>query len=481
MTSLGNSMRNRFSVLAWCAAGASFAAGLAGCVRYQPAPVAPAESAAALESRSLADAGLRIFIETNSSPLSEWPLKTWDFQKLALAGFYFHPSLDVARAQWGTAQAGVKTAGGRPNPVLTATPGYSINPASGVSPWFPSVSIDVPIETAGKRGHRVAYAQQLSEAARWSITSTAWQVRSGVRTSLLDYTAARQRAALLQKQLAAQQQSAVLIEQRLQAGAATRSELTVLRLAQARTGLDQAEAARQAAEARARIAEAIGLPARALEGVEFSFDLTTAGDAGKDLTSAEARQKALLGRSDVLAALAEYAASESALQLEIAKQYPDLHLNPGYQFDQGEHKWSLGLSVELPLLNQNQGPIAEAMARREETAARFLALQARVIGGIDRALAVRAATLDQVDRQRQFTRLAQDQAASVEALFKAGAADRLELSNAQIEASASDLAFLEAQIKAQQAIAQLEDAIQHPLGAEIALARGRTSQTHSKP
>jgi outer membrane protein TolC len=257
--------------------------------------------------------------------------------------------------------------------------------------------------------------------------------------------------------------------------------LTPLRLAQARTGLDQAEAARQAAEARARIAEAIGLPARALEGVEFNFDLTTAADAGKDLTSAQARQEALLGRSDVLAALAEYVASESALQLEIAKQYPDLHLNPGYQFDQGEHKWALGLSVELPLLNQNQGPIAEAIAKREETAARFLALQARVIGGIDRALAVRIATLDQVDRQRQFTQLAREQAASVETLFKAGAADRLELSNAQIEASASDLAFLEAQIKAQQAIAQLEDAIQHPLEAGPSLARGRTSQTNRKP
>jgi outer membrane protein TolC len=35
----------------------------------------------------------------------------------------------------------------------------------------------------------------------------------------------------------------------------------------------------------------------------------------------------------VLAALADYAASEAALRLEIAKQYPDIHLNPGYQLD----------------------------------------------------------------------------------------------------------------------------------------------------
>jgi outer membrane protein TolC len=66
--------------------------------------------------------------------------------------------------------------------------------------------------------------------------------------------------------------------------------------------------------------------------------------------------------------LAEYNASQSALQLEIAKQYPDIHLNPGYEFDQGDNKWSPGLTVTLPILNQNKGPIAEAEAKRTEAA-----------------------------------------------------------------------------------------------------------------
>jgi len=47
------------------------------------------------------------------------------------------------------------------------------------------------------------------------------------------------------------------------------------------------------------------------------------------------RRQALQGRADVLAALSDYAASESALQLEVAKQYPDVHLNTGYEYDQG--------------------------------------------------------------------------------------------------------------------------------------------------
>ena len=92
-------------------------------------------------------------------------------------------------------------------------------------------------------------------------------------------------------------------------------------------------------------------------------------------------------RPDILASLSEYAAAQSAVQLEIAKQYPDVHLGPGYEYDQGQNKWALGLSVELPVRNRNQGPIAEAQAKREEAAARFIDLQARVIAEIDRALA----------------------------------------------------------------------------------------------
>ena len=58
--------------------------------------------------------------------------------------------------------------------------------------------------------------------------------------------------------------------------------------------------------------------------------------------------------------LAEYQASQSALQLEIARQYPDVQLGPGYEFDQGDNKWMLGLGVTLPVFNQNQGAIAAA-------------------------------------------------------------------------------------------------------------------------
>src|SRR5260221_7426485 len=90
---------------------------LAGCAHYQDQPLSAIRVAAEFEERSLDNPALKTFLEQNlHRQLSVWPIKTWDFQSLALAAFYYHPSLDVARAQWNVAQAGMKTAGGRPNP-----------------------------------------------------------------------------------------------------------------------------------------------------------------------------------------------------------------------------------------------------------------------------------------------------------------------------------------------------------------------------
>ena len=178
---------------------------LIGCARFESRPITPSETAAALEGRRLDDAGLKKFLETNLGPaLEAWPLVSWDLKTLTLAALYFHPSLDLARVQWQAAEAGVRTAGARPNPTLGLTPGYDTSAVNGLSPWIPFFNLDVPLETAGKRGHRVARAERLSQAARLNIATVAWQVRSGVRANLLDFATANQRAILLEGQVAAQ-------------------------------------------------------------------------------------------------------------------------------------------------------------------------------------------------------------------------------------------------------------------------------------
>jgi outer membrane protein TolC len=346
-------------------------------------------------------------------------------------------------------------------------PGYDTT-HSVPSPWLPAVSFDLPMETAGKRAHRLAAAGHLSESARLNLATVAWQVRSHLRSSLVDLAAAQQRDALLQEQVSFQEQIVERLDQQVQAGAIASSETAPFRVALQKLRLDRAEAQSRRVEARVRVAEALGVPAGALDVAQLSVDLLTLPHTAADLTSAEIRRAALQNRTDILGALSEYAAAQATLQLEIAKQYPDVHLNPGYQFDMGDNKWSLGITFELPVLNQNQGPIAEAVARRTETAARFNALQAGVLAEIERTVEVfRIAEKNAVT----LTALAETQARrrdSVEAQLRAGATDQLDLLNAQAESAASQLVRLEGQAKLQQAVGAMEDAVQRPLDADTA-------------
>jgi outer membrane protein TolC len=478
--------------VAICVAGLCF---LAGCAHFEAKPLSPDQTAAQFEARSLDDPGLKKFIEQNRRPFGVPPLggkdqsdprkrgtpNEWDFETLTLVALYYHPSLDVARAQWAVAQAGIKTAGARPNPAANLSPQYTSNSPSGESPWIASLAFDGVIETAGKRGYRIDQAKQLSESARLNLASQAWQVRSGLRTGLLDYTAARRRVVLLQSVQDAQQQILKLLEGRLKAGDIAATELTTSRVALIKTQADLADAQRQVTDSHAAVAQALGLPLRALEGRELKSDLSGEGvpplhragilpakkEQGQDaLATDEARSRALHSRADILAALAGYAASQSALQLEIAKQYPDIRLGPGYEYDQGLHKWGLAVGTDfLPVFHRNEGPIAEAQAKRAEAAARFLALQAQVIGEIDRALAARTAAQEQLrqidtllDTQRKYVQ-------SVEAMVKAGASDQFDLRSAQLEAATAELARLDATVRAQQALGQLEDTVQVPFEA----------------
>jgi outer membrane protein TolC len=451
----------------------AFLLALAGCTHFEPKPLDMARTAADFEARALDTPELRNFVETNLGPVTTWPLQRWNFEQLTFAALFLHPRLDVARAEVASARAAQITAGAQPNPTVGVTPEYTFNPADAVSPWIATIQFDLPIETAGKRAYRITKARQLSKAARLRLDSVAWEVRSAVRAAWLDLHEAEQRASLLARQLDVQQRLLAALETKLSLGALTTGEVIPARLACARTRKEISDARVQADEARARLAAAVGVPLKSLPPLSVLSDEVK---TDVSFASAEARHRALVSRTDLLAALADYVAADTTLKLEIAKQYPDVHLGTGYQFDQGENKWALGLTVEIPVLNRNQGPIAEAEAKRAGAAARVLALQARIIGDVDHALAVwqgaqsRLAALAEV-RAEQEARVK-----SLQAQLDAGALELLDLLGAEVELAAGQLLHWDAKLKALRAVGELEDTIQFPLPLDLSL-----NSRHSKP
>jgi cobalt-zinc-cadmium efflux system outer membrane protein len=435
---------------------------IAGCATFHAQPISALETASSFEARTLDNTDLKKFIEANlHRAVTPWPPKSWDLTMLTFAAFYYHPELDIARAEWDVAKAKVITAGEIPNPGTGFVPEYAFNSPTGVSPWILGLKFDIPVETAGKRGYRIAQAKHLSEAARLNIETVAWHVRSRLRTCLLNFYTSIQTEKILEKQIAIQEDIVKLLEERLAYGEISLPELTIERISLDKTRTILNGTQKQIAENRVRIAEALGLPVEAFAGTDIAFNLLE--KLPENLPSRDIRRQALLNRSDILSALSEYEASQSALQLEIAKQYPDIHLGPGYEFDQEENKWSLGFSVQLPVFNRNEGLIKEAKARREESAAEFIALQARVIGEIDRESAGYHEALKKLQAADEMLLTQKGQTQTIKEQFDLGEKDRLALKNAEIEMFSNELLRLESFALLQQSLGRLEDAVQQPL------------------
>ena len=426
---------------------------LAGCATYQPKDLKPAATQAQLESRTLKDEGLQRFLATHNAPIAP----EWDLARLTLAAFYFSPELDLARAQLAETEAGVRTAAARPNPSFNFTPGYNQDATGGVTPWILGYALDLPLELAGKRTYRTAEARAQAEAARLNLASAAWATRTAVRRALTDLHAAESAAALWREQRPLLAQAVQIVEAQVKAGEVSPLEAAQSRIALNRAALAARESDRAVTLARSRLAEAIGVPLMALSDVRLSYLGLTEPIAPLDFI--EARRMAAQNRADLLAALSDYAASQSALQGEIARQYPDISVGPGYQLDQGEGKWSLSLGVTLPVFHQNQGPIAAAQARRESAAAKFLSLQHRVLAEVDRTAAAYTSALGDLETINALRANLTQQARTLRAQQAAGETSRLDLTRAQLELADNARAELDARVRAEQALTAFEEAV----------------------
>lgn len=434
-----------------------------GCLSFHAKPVLPEQTAAGFEARTLDDPGLRGFMEKNGRSSSVWPPPSWDISSLTLAAFYYNPDLDVARAQWDVAKAARVTAGERPNPTLSVNPEYAPNEPPDQSPWVVGVSLDIPFETAGKRGYRTKQSEALSDAARAHISRVAWLVRSRVRTSFLAYYAATQAETILQAQQKKLNENRELFERRSKGGWVSPLALTQAEVLAGKTDVAVDEARRLEIVAQGQLTDAIGITTQELVRVKISFD-----DLDKPVLLSPSdftalRRQAMRTRSDLLEALANYAAFQHALQLEIAKQYPDIHLGPGYLFDQGISRWGLALIEALPIFNHNRGPIGEAAARREESAARFRALQDQVIGEIDHAIAGYSAAQNKYETAHRLLETHTKQDQSLQRLLHPGDLSRLTLFRAQLDIDSTRLITSDALVQFYLAEGALEDALERPL------------------
>ncbi len=437
-----------------------------GCAFYRPNPLDPSENAHLLESRSLEDPGLRLFLDRQGRSPKHWPKRSWNLSDLTLVALYENPDFAVQRTTVALARAGITTAGQRPNPGISSFAALNsivIAPEE-TSPWALGLLFDVPFETAGKRGIRLQRARDLAMAEKFRLGQAAWNVRSLVRRRFLICVRQIRQSENLKREVEIRTRILALWHLRHVAGEASAMDENTARISLEHARLSLNASREFESSSRVALAQAVGLPEKALKGIRLSFaDLETVPSFDR-LPAPSVQRAALINRLDIRAALAQYAASEEALRLEVANQYPNFHLGPGgYSFVQGDNMWSVGFSIPLPILNQNQGPIAEARARRRRAYARFTALQFQVIGQIEAALIHYRGSLQSSETTRRILARQKDYQRQVDRRFRAGEVGRMTLMNGKLALLMAESDRLIALSKAQRTLESLEDAVQAPL------------------
>jgi outer membrane protein, heavy metal efflux system len=428
-----------------------------GCGAVDRRPLDPVASESEFRSRRLTDPKLRAFLEGRGATPGPWTVET-----LALVAFYFHPELDVERARVERARAGSRTASAWPNPVVGVDGGRALSPERGVNPWLYALDLKLPIDELWKRGHRIEAADHLADAARMELLEAAWRVRSRLRAALVRHLLDLREADLRRVDAELRAQAATLAERKLALGDAFFLDVSTARSERVAAELARLSADNAVSESRLLLAAALGVPGPALDGVAFTWAELDKPPAEESLGAIQTA--GLLNRLDVRRTLAEYEAAEALLQLEASKRYPDISFGPSYEFEEGEKRFRVGLSITLPVFDQNQGPIAEALARRKEAGARVLAAQARVLAELESAAARYRGARKELEQSDAALSEAERREKAVRRSVELGQSDRTVLIAARLESSATAKLRLEALRKAQDALGDLEAAIQKPFG-----------------
>jgi outer membrane protein TolC len=164
----------------------------------------------------------------------------------------------------------------------------------------------------------------------------------------------------------------------------------------------------------------------------------------------------------LLATLADYDAARQGVRAALAGRFGDLHLTPGYEFDQGDNKWSLGIGAPLPIFDRNEGAIAAATAQLNATRAKVEQTQTDALAELYAARTAYERTRDQLTRVNANAADLKRQLEVAGLRVEAGEASRFELAQRAAEVANAELARITAMVALQEAIGRIEDVMQHP-------------------
>jgi outer membrane protein TolC len=343
------------------------------CQHYRPAPLDEADVERGLTPPSPAE--LRVRAATLTHPLlAPIELDEKDGLSPAEAGVLavlLNPELRAQRDRRAVAGAQLLQAGLLPNPSLDASLDVpSFGTTEGATTAFGTgLSMDLKelITRSARRRQAFASARSVDLEVAWAE----WQAAGVAKTGVYRVVGTEARLVLAREIEKTLEGNLAVVRKAVDA-----HQLTGLDLAAARAAFHEAtarrlELERTAHDARIALNRALGLPARSeltLGDVEILPERLDLPSQAQLLAGLESR------RLDLVALRLGYESQEEAVRAAVLAQFPAINFGLNDARDTGRvGTVGVGLTIELPLFDQNQAAIASERATRKRLSDEYVA------------------------------------------------------------------------------------------------------------
>lgn len=296
-------------------------------------------------------------------------------QALALALMH-NPELSAFSHELRASEAAVLQAGALPNPILDVA-GENLNNTRLRNDGDRTTTFQIGqlIELGGKRAARIKLAETGRDLANWDYEAKRFDVLSRVSQFFIDVVAAQQGQTLAGESLQLAQQVTDAVGKRVLAGKVSPIEETKARLALSSAQIEREQARRQLAAARKRLAAMWNNPDPRFGSADANLETFGA------LPEHERLVERVRNNPDLARWSSEIARRRASIEVERAKAVPDITLSAGRrrfsQFD--DHAYIVGLSIPIPVFDQNRGGILEANRRLDRSIDEQRAAESRLL------------------------------------------------------------------------------------------------------
>jgi cobalt-zinc-cadmium efflux system outer membrane protein len=383
-----------------------------------------------------------------------------------VVALYLNPDLRAFRKEKGVAEGELLTARQFPNPEIQASVLANL-PGSGVGIGANTLAAILSPLRPGERGARVALAQARIEEIKSQVSAEEWRFTAEVKKGYLTLWASEEQLKIQDTSVRLQERIMKFFRDKRDLGDASRLDLNLVNLEYTQALLQREAATNERDRARQALLAVLGLPPL------YNLKLKAATDpiAYKPFQVEPATLETFMieRRPQLAAAKQEYEQAEQTLRLAYIQRIPWFRLGPSYERESGggegtTNRLGLGVGIDLPLFNRNQGAIVSLEAARDKLREGFTAK-------VHTARVKMNEAYRSLRAQERLIRLYQDSikptleenAELTESGFQLGEFNLIQLITTQDKVLASRREFVASELEYWKAAIDLEAAIGAPL------------------